>query len=245
MKSRSRFLRTGVALLALFVALIFWTLESAPRRERLVERPVDVPLTLVGIPRDLIITTPVQETINVRLRGQPSVLRSLTSQNVEATLDLSGSRAGDVRISIRPQAFNLPDHVEVVSIDPATLSFRLENRRQAVVPIRPFPVGELPPGYSLGEILVSPDQAQISGPASVVRGVTEVATERVILSGRVASFQTTVGVVSDHPLVRVASPGNVIVTVEVIAPAPDPLIGPPEDTTGATVETVPGKENDS
>jgi hypothetical protein len=58
--------------------------------------------------------------------------------------------------------------------------------------------------------------------------VTETATERVILSGRTQSFQTTVGVVADHPLVRVVSPTNVVVTVNVVPP---PLVEVPTDTT--------------
>jgi YbbR domain-containing protein len=158
---KSLFAHPGVKLLALFIALIFWTLQSAPRREKLVERPFEVPLTLIGLPRDLIITMGVPDSINVRLRGRPSML-ALSSKNIEATIDLSGTRAGEVRIPIRPQALSLSQEIEVVTIDPASVSFRLEHRRQSVVPIRPYPVGELPPGFTLGEITVTPEMCEIS-----------------------------------------------------------------------------------
>lgn len=210
----------GMKLLALVIALVFWTVQSAPRRERPVERPFEVQLSLMGIPRDLIVTTTVQDRVNVWLRGRPSLLQSLSSSNLEATLDLTGNRPGPLSLPIRPESLNLPQDVEVVTIDPAVVSLTLEPRRQGVVPIRPFTVGELPPGYTLGEIVVVPDTAEITGPASFIKNVGEVATERVILSGRLQTFQTTVGLVSDHPLVRITLPGSVVVTVTVISPPP-------------------------
>lgn len=224
----------GVKLLALFIALIFWTLVSAPRREKSIERMVQMPLSLVGLPRDLVITTPVPDSVNVRLRGRPSVLTG-SSKNMEATLDLSGSREGEVRLPIRPQSLSLPQDVEVVTVDPASVAFRLESRRQRIVPIRPYPVGELPPGFDLDAITVTPEVCEITGPASLIRNIAEVATERVILSGRTQSFQTTVGVVADHPLVRVVTPTNVVVTVNVIPPPP---VEVPTDTTATTVTDV-------
>lgn len=224
----------GLKLLAIFFALIFWTMQSAPRREALVERPVRAPLSLVGIPQDLIITTtPVTDSVSVRLRGRPSELSNAV-KDIEATLDLSDVRAGEVQVSIRPQSLNLPPQVEVVTIDPASVRFTLESRRQKIVPIQPYPVGSLPAAFALGEITVNPAVCEVSGPASLIAGVTEVATERVILSGRTQSFQTTVGVVSDHPLVRVVSPMNVVVTVNIIPPPP-PEIPAGEETT-ATAE---------
>lgn len=220
MKFRKLLADPGMKLLALFIALVFWTVQSAPRRERPVERPFEVQLSLMGIPRDLIVTTTVQDRVNVWLRGRPSVLQSLSSSNLEATIDLTGNRAGPLSLPIRPETLNLPQDVEVVTMDPSVLSLTLEPRRQGTVPIRIFTVGELPPGYTLGEVTVVPDRAELTGPASFIKNVDEVATERVILSGRLQSFQSTVGLVSDHPLVRITQPATVVVTVTVIPPLP-------------------------
>ncbi len=53
-----------------------------------------------------------------------------------------------------------------------------------------------------------PDNALILGPASLVEEVSEIPTERVILSGRTSSFRETVGVLSDYPMVRVVQPAT-------------------------------------
>lgn len=234
MRFRDLFSNLTTKLLALLLAVFAWFVVSAPRRERMFERAFSVPLAMVGMPRDLIVTTPVQDTVSVRLRGRSSVLRSLSSQNIEVTLDLSGLQPGDVTISIRPQALNLPPKVDVVSIDPQKVRFRLERLRQKVVPIRAFLVGATPNGYAPGDPAIDPAQALVSGPASQIRSVSEVATERIIMTGRTATFMQIVGVVSDTPLVRIIDPLSAQVTVPVIAgTSPVTAIGgdePPKTT---------------
>ncbi|HUO84582.1 MAG TPA: CdaR family protein [Thermoanaerobaculia bacterium] len=220
-----------IKIVALLLAVLTWGVISAQRRERTFERGFDVPIALVGVPRDLIVTTPLPESISVRLRGRISVLRALSSQNLESTLDLSNSDPGEVDIAITPQQLNIPAGVEVVSIDPSRVTLRLEGRKQRLVPIRPYLVGELPQAYEVGEVTVSPEHALISGPESLIRDFTEVVTERIILSGRTTSFRQPVGLVADHPLVRVVEPSTAQVTVVVTQEPRDP--GPLEDEIGS------------
>src|SRR5258708_21548814 len=151
---------------ALFLAFVVWFVVSAPRRERVSEKAFAAPVVLIGMPRDLVITTPVPDNVNVRLRGRVTQLRSLSSQNLEVTVDLSFATPGDATITLRPQAINAPPDVEVISIDPNKLRFRVEQLRQRVVPVRPFLVGNLPAGYVAGDPTVQPEQALISGPAA-------------------------------------------------------------------------------
>lgn len=218
---------------ALVLAAIMWTFVTAQRRERTFERSFDIPIALVGVPRDLVITNSIEDSVNVRLRGPLSVLRSLTSQNLEATLDLSTAREGRYDVFIRPEALTVPQAIEVVSINPAKLPFRFEPRRQKLVPIRPFLVGAPPAGFVVASESATPAEALISGPASLIRDVSEVTTERVIVSGRTETFRSPVALVSDHPLVRLVEPTNTQVTVEIRRDLPllDPAAGPAEENT--------------
>ena len=175
--------------LSLFLAFVVWFVVSSPRRERVSERAFAAPLSLVGMRRDLVITTPVPDTVSVRLRGRASEVRSLSSQNLEVTVDLAwAQKGGEVTITLRPQAINVPPGIEVVSIDPTKVRFRVEQVRQRVVPIRPFLVGELPSGYQAGEPTLVPDHALVSGPSSLIQKISEVATERIIMTGRTGTF---------------------------------------------------------
>lgn len=226
----------GLKLLSLFLALVVWFVVSAPRRENVSERAFAAPLSLVGMPRELVITTPVPDTVNVRLRGRVSDLRALSSQNLEVTLDLRWLQPGEAQVTLRPTAINAPPNVEVISMDPSRLHFHVEQLRQRAVPIRPFLVGEPAGGFVAGDPTVAPDQALVSGPASQVRNVSEVATERIIMTGRTGTFTQSVAVVSDTPLVRVLEPLTTQVTVPVYAE-----VGPPEPTSPTPTTTQPEK----
>ncbi|HWS73495.1 MAG TPA: hypothetical protein VN605_15395, partial [Thermoanaerobaculia bacterium] len=70
----------GLKALALFLAFLVWFIVSEPRRERVSERAFAAPLSLIGMPRDLVITTPVPDSVSVRLRGRSSEVRSMSSQ---------------------------------------------------------------------------------------------------------------------------------------------------------------------
>ncbi|HXH38096.1 MAG TPA: CdaR family protein [Thermoanaerobaculia bacterium] len=226
--------------LSVFLAFVVWFAVSAPRREPVSERAFAAPVSLVRMPRDLTITTPIPDTVSVRLRGRISNLRSLSSQNLEVTLDLSWITPGDAVITLSPQAMSVPPQIDVVSMEPTKLRFHVEALRQKVVPIRPFLIGQPPPGYTTGDPTLVPDHALISGPASQVRNITEVATERIIMTGRNATFVQNVAVVSDSSLIRIIDPLATQATVPVT-----PEIGPVAPVTATdtdTAETAPDEK---
>jgi YbbR domain-containing protein len=227
----------GLKLVSLLLACILWWYVSLPRREEVRERVVTASLTLVGIPPYLVITTPdIPSSVAVRVRGRKSDLRAVASQTLEASADLSGiTQAGEVKITIRPRHINVPEEIEVVSIAPPTVSFRVEQLRQRAVPIRPYLDGNVPTGFIVGQATAEPPLALVSGPASQIMKLAEVTTERIIMTGRTETFVQNVGVIADSPLVRVISPLMTQVTVPVLAE-----VGPeaPTTTDTATTETT-------
>lgn len=220
----------ALRLLSLFLALVFWFVVSGPRREPVSERAFAAPLSLLRMPRDLVITTAVPDTVSVRLRGRVSDLRAVSSQNLEVPLDLSAAQPGDATVTLLQRAINVPPEIEVISIEPNQLHFRIEQIRQKVVPIRPFLVGEPPAGYAIGDVTLVPDHALISGPASQIRKISEVATERIIMTGRTEAFAQNVAVVSDSALIRIIDPLTVEVNVPVTPEPAEPAVTATTDT---------------
>lgn len=217
----------GLKFVSLLLACILWWYVSAPRREQVRERIVTASLSLVGVPPSLVITTPdIASSVSVRVRGRKSDLRALASQSLEASADLSSiSKAGEVEITIRAQHINVPEEIEVVSISPNKVRFRVEELKQRAVPIRPFLEGAAPTGFIVGQATAEPQLALVSGPASQIVNLAEVTTERIIMTGRTGTFVQPVAVISDSPLVRIISPLMTQVTVPVLAevgPAPPP-----------------------
>jgi YbbR domain-containing protein len=224
----------GLKLVSLLLACILWWYVSLPRREQVRERAMTASLVFAGMPSSLVITTPdIRSSVSVRVRGRRSDLRLLASQSLEASADLrSVTKPGEVEITIRPQHINVPENVEVVSIEPNKVRFRVEQLRQRAVPIRPYLEGTVPASYIVGQATAEPPLALCSGPASQIAKLAEVTTERIIMTGRTETFVQNVAVISDTPLVRVISPLTTQVTVPVLAEVgPEP---PGEDTTDTT-----------
>ena len=224
----------GLKLAALVLACVVWFIVSGPRREQTRQRMVTASLSLVGLPPGLVITTDVRSSVAVRVKGRISELRSLASQSLEASADLSLiSKPGDIVITLRPQNINVPENIEVVDIVPNKVRFSIEKLGQRTVPIRPFLVGAPPDGYLVGQAVASPERALIAGPMSQIMKLSEVATERIIMTGRTATFVQNVPVVSDSPLVRITLPVTTQVTVPVLAE-----VGPTPEQSGTTTGTT-------
>ena len=228
----------GLKLVSVFLAVVIWFMVSAPRRERPVERKIAATLSLVGMRREYVITTPVPENVSVRLRGRRSDLRNVSSQLLEVPVDLAWvNRAGTATITLYPQALNLPEEIEVLSIEPNKIQFTVEQLRQRAVVIRPFIYGEVGAGYMADTPVVEPRQALVSGPASQIGTLEEVSTERINITGRMQTFSQRVQVLSDSQLVRVVEPVTAQVTVPILAPV-GPASPPPEPTITTTTETT-------
>lgn len=223
----------GLKIVSLLLAFVLWFIVSAPRRERVRERIVTTPVSLVALPPEFVITTDITGSVAVRVRGRQNDLRTVTPTTMEVPVDLSWvQQPGEVEITLRPQAISAPPDIEVVSILPNKIRFRIERLRQRAVPIRPFLVGDPPDGYLVGQATANPVSALVSGPASQILKLSEVATERIIMTGRTGTFVQNVAVVSDSPLVRVISPLTTQVTVPVLAEVgPE---APPERVSAAT-----------
>ena len=232
--------RLGLYLISLFLSVVIWSLVSAPRREKPIERKFAAPLSLVGIRPKFIITTPVPDTVSVRLRGRGSDLRTVLSQSLEVPVDLTWvDRPGKATITLYPQALtlNVPEDVEVLSIEPNKFEFTVEQLRQRAVSIRPFVDGEVPAGYFAEKPILDPDRALVSGPASQILAMSEVSTERINMSGRTETFTQRVTILSDSQLVRVIEPLTTRVTVTILAPV-GPTQPPPEATGTAPATTT-------
>jgi hypothetical protein len=229
----------GLKVTALVLAVVVWSVVSAPRRGRATERAFSASVSLVGMPREYVIITPttIPERVSIRLRGRRPDLDALTSRVLEATVDLSWvQQAGEATITLRPQHFNVTPDVEVVSIAPNKFSFRVDALRQRTVMIRPFLVGDVPAGYAVGQVTVAPDRALVSGPSTQIMAMNEVGTERIIMTGRTSTSVQNVSVVTDSPLVRVISPLTARVTVPITGEI-GPALPPEGPQTGTTDET--------
>lgn len=207
----------GLRLLAIVAAFAVWFSASFAKRERQSEKVIDATVTY-NPARGVVILDPVQ-TVKVRLRGPDRLIRTLAPHVVDVVVEVESLDAGSIEIPIDESRVLRPEGVQVIAVDPNSLTLTLDYEREIEVPVTPRLVGEPAGGAVPLEPIARPARARISGPASLLTGLEGVTTSPISLDGHALTFQQTVSVVSPNPLVRIVAPAVVAVSVPMFVPA--------------------------
>ena len=124
---------------ALVAAILLWYGLAGQQNQNISVRGVKAALTLVNMPRDLVLMSGVPDTISLQLRGPLN--RSLgAAAGLEVYLDLADARPGASTYAIDAAGIPLPSDVEVVSIEPAAITLELERLVSGNIPLEPVVV---------------------------------------------------------------------------------------------------------
>jgi YbbR domain-containing protein len=196
----------GWKVLALALAGFLWFSLSGQRRQRMSERGYVIPLTVVNLPPDMVIASPVPDTVDVRLRGPFDAIRIADPAKMEAVMDFSDALGGDRIYKLGPDDINAPEDLEVVSISPPTVRVRIEKLAQKEVRIAPRFSGGDP---SLLVVGVRPAVARITGPESEIARTQAVPTDPISLTGRGGDFTVSATLAAESNI-RILEPKGVV-----------------------------------
>jgi hypothetical protein len=220
MPGRRFFFRNlGPKLLALAIALLAWFALSGQRRERISERSYRIPLSLVNVPPQTMVASPLPGGVEVRVRGPFTALRQLQPERLEAVIDLLNGRPGERVHRFAPEDINVPPEVEVLAISPGEVRVVLDRIGERLLPIVPALTGDTSPGAQVVDVIVDPRIARVVGPAASVEKMTAVSTEPISLANRSSTFSATTTALPNVAGVRVREGQVVHVTVR-MGPAP-------------------------
>ncbi|HEY7113062.1 MAG TPA: CdaR family protein [Thermoanaerobaculia bacterium] len=210
----------GAKLLALAIALALWFSLSGERRERTSERTYHVPLSIVNIPPRSLVASAMPPSVDVRLRAPFTAFRQLEPDRLEAVLDLKEATPGERVYRLTADDVNVPPEVEVISISPQEIPFRLDTVEEKSVPVVPAVVGDPAPGVRIAGVSADPPSARVAGPASVLARLNQVATVPVSVAGRTATFTVPAALTVEAPALRLRQASSVAVTVRLEAIPP-------------------------
>jgi YbbR domain-containing protein len=213
----------GLRLLALGIAIGLWFSFSFEAREAPSERLIEASVSY-NKPRGLVVLDPVGN-VNVRLRGSSKAIRRLNPYQVDVQVDLTQSQGGTFTVNLGSENVLMPDNLELVSIEPATIRVELEKEITQRLPVVARMIGEPAAGSTLGEPDVLPNQVLVAGPASRIAKAGSLSTRAISLDGHALPFEETVAVVSPDPLVQIVQPFKVLVRVNL---QPLKVESPPE-----------------
>ena len=207
------FKRLGLKSFSLALAAVLWAMVSG---DKVVERSVRVPLEYQNVPKgmDLIGTPP--ETVDVRVRGASVALASLGQNDVVVVLNLEGARPGSRLFHLTTTDVRTPFGVDVMSVQPSTVSLQFERVTTRMVRILPAIEGDPAPGFLKGRVTVEPPVVEVIGPETRVDALVAASTDVLEIERATASIreELTVGVVDSS--VRLREPRRATVTVDVV-----------------------------
>src|ERR1035437_2605618 len=160
----------GLKLLSLGLAVSLWMVVSG---EETVERGLRVPLELQQFPAGLELQGEPASTIDVRVRGSSGALARVSPGDIVAVLDLRGAHVGNRLFHLTSDQVRVPFGIEVVQINPGTITMMFELSKTGTVRIRPAIDGKPAPGYTVGTVAVEPESVEVVDPESAVDRATE------------------------------------------------------------------------
>lgn len=201
-------------LLSLVAASLLWYALAAERSENISVRGMRATLTLVNLPADLVLTSSVPDTVAVQLRGPLSRALDPTSR-LEMLVDLADARPGMLEYTFGESDLALPSDVELVSVDPTSISIELERLRSRYIPVQPVIEGAPAPGFEVLVVRAMPAQLSVQGPDSRLSPLSVVPTTPISIEGATATVDATVQPRLGDPLLRSLTVVPLVVSVEI------------------------------
>lgn len=202
----------GVKLVSFMIAVIAWLWVQG--RELGVQR-LRVPVSYTFADH----LVPVEElppAVNITLEGTRSALRRAGDGSLTLEVDLTNEKVGPAEFVLENYPVDgLPQTVKVRAVRPDRVRVRIDERTTRNVPVEPAWLGEPAAGFTIGEVLVEPDVAEVSGPRAVLDTMAVLRIKPIDLTGRDESGEMSTEL--DLPRnVRAAQPwtGRARVTVE-------------------------------
>ena len=171
------------------VVFAVWLWAFVNLGERDAEKTLVAPVELANLPTELVITSPVVDAIDVRVKGPRTLLGTIGSRERSFRLDLRTVRTGKTSFRLDGEMLSLPRGVRVVRLSPAQLMLDVERLVERVLPVDVEFAERKPNGFRLLDTEVDPRAVRVSGPANEVDGWKAVKTQPVVLPARGGEFE--------------------------------------------------------
>jgi YbbR domain-containing protein len=170
----------SLKVISLVLAVILWLFVKSTSEG---EVGLQVPIEFFHCPSSLIVTHVSADAITVRLVGALLQLQRLSSNERKARIDLSSAREGINTFDISADNFTFPQSFKLTQISPSAIKVEMDRVIDKVVWVKAVVEGEPAPGYRVTEIVVDPPFLNLQGARNQLKGLQEVLTEEIDISG--------------------------------------------------------------
>ncbi len=167
-------------MISICFAIFLWYFVTGEDR---VDMNVQIPVEIVNLPRELVISNQYKNKLNVTVSGPRGMIRKISQQEISRTIDLSNASPGNVVVRNEPESISFPHGIRVLRIQPAQVILLLDRMIQKELPIKYVTSGKLNKDYELTGITLNPNKLTISGPGAIIGKETSITTTPISLNG--------------------------------------------------------------
>jgi len=157
-----------------------------------IEEDLTVNIEWGEVPSNLMMIGNIPQKIIVRIRGNPTVINSLSGKQLTYRPDLSGISSGTALFKIDQDKLILPQEVSIIGIEPQAVTFRVELIKEVDLSVNVRTIGTPSPNFMVSEIYVKPGKVSIKGPDKIIGDITVIDTMEIDLEGISESFKKEV-----------------------------------------------------
>ncbi|MGH7360598.1 MAG: CdaR family protein [Candidatus Methylomirabilales bacterium] len=179
----------GMKVLSLGLAVALWVVVLTEQKAVV---NLNVPVNVGQIPRNLMVINDPVEYVALKVRGPQSVVQALGPNEVT----LPGTFARDVKegennLTLRPEEFQVPRGIEVLSVSPGRIRLVLEAADERRLEIIPKFRGEPAKGHALGKVRITPKEVRVVGPQGELKRLNHAFTQPIDIKGQDRDFRVT------------------------------------------------------
>lgn len=154
-----------------------------------VDKSVTVPIEVINLPRDLVISNQFKQEILVTISGPRKQVLGIDKGDIVRQIDLAHAVPGTMVINNENQSISVPRGIKVLRVQPDSLIFSLDKLVQKQLVVKPITKGSPAPHHELRDIRMKPEVISITGPQAVLGDLDVLETEVIDIGGLTRSMQ--------------------------------------------------------
>ncbi len=198
---------------SLGLALVLWYFVGG---EDIVNKNIMVPIEIINLPRDLVISNQFKKEIEVSVTGPRSQVLDMGSHAISRQIDLAEATSGTMVLENSNDVITVPRGVKVLGIQPKSVILSLDKMIQRHFSVNPVTSGTLAPDFILKEIRREPESISSTGPETVLAPFEVLRTKPIDISGLRASTEIQVPLELDPVIIDLIGATTITASLEII-----------------------------
>ncbi|HIJ78049.1 MAG: CdaR family protein [Desulfobulbaceae bacterium] len=198
-------------LLSLFFAVFLWFFVVG---EDKVDTNVIIPVEIVNLPRDLVVSNQFKKQLEVTISGPRGLINGVNRQHISRTINLSKADPGTVVVKNETDSIPFPRGINVLRIQPNNITLLLDRLIEKEFVITAKTTGKPDNNFELKNVKLTPRSLKINGPQSIIGKDDSFNTKPIDITDRTKSFDTQISLDLEPEILNLI--GDTVVDAEVV-----------------------------